>query len=550
VQQSWLLILPMRLLVVLNSPTLLSQATFLPSGYPHTVAPHYLRNTLWQAVHHTCGSVNGVLASTFLLYSVGLGAGAVPTAGALNWVLKDGLGQLGTLLFGKAIAHNFDVSSRAWYLLASAKLNLAMGLEICTFLMPAYFLPIGAVANAIKGLSWMAGGSTKSVFKVSFAADNNFGDVSAKATSQTICASVVGTSCGVAMASQVGQNVGIALACYASLAAAHLWTGYKAVRCVPLATLNPSRLELLIQQYLAEVQQQEQQAQQAQQGGGSEAEQHVSQQGQAGSIGQRQPWCMAYVNADPQRQLYGYQQTAAMGQRAQQAAVSLPTPADLAPSDPVFHVPWLKVGTSLSKLVRQHGPQLAAVVQQQQLAEERQRQVQQADPAAADRQGDPAAEQRASAQRSESTQQEQQQQQEYQQGGSAPEQLHLLVPDGAGGMHLLLHEQAESADCILGFLHAYLVQECCSGGCGSNSGSSGGSGGSSGGGGSDRSAAEQQQQVQRAKAPAACSPTADQLAYSLAQARQLLPGLLTALEAAGWDDQKVVLEPKRRRVVW
>lgn len=68
-----------------------------------------------------------VLASTFLLYSVGLGAGAVPTAGALNWVLKDGLGQLGTLLFGKAIAHRFDVSSRAWYLLASLKLNLAMG---------------------------------------------------------------------------------------------------------------------------------------------------------------------------------------------------------------------------------------------------------------------------------------------------------------------------------------------------------------------------------------------------------------------------------------
>lgn len=32
--------------------------------------------------------------------------------------------------------------------------------------------------------------------QVSFAADNNFGDVSAKATSQTICASVVGTSCG------------------------------------------------------------------------------------------------------------------------------------------------------------------------------------------------------------------------------------------------------------------------------------------------------------------------------------------------------------------
>lgn len=41
--------------------------------------------------------------------------------------LQDGLGQLGTLLFGKAIAHSFDVNARGWYLAASAKLNVAMG---------------------------------------------------------------------------------------------------------------------------------------------------------------------------------------------------------------------------------------------------------------------------------------------------------------------------------------------------------------------------------------------------------------------------------------
>jgi hypothetical protein len=81
-----------------------------------------------QAVHHTCGAANGVLASSFLLYSVGLTAGAaIPTAGALNWALKDGLGQLGTLLFGRAIAHNFDVAARQWYVVAALKLNLAIG---------------------------------------------------------------------------------------------------------------------------------------------------------------------------------------------------------------------------------------------------------------------------------------------------------------------------------------------------------------------------------------------------------------------------------------
>jgi hypothetical protein len=83
--------------------------------------------TLWQAVTNFATTANGVLASTFLLYSVGLGAGAIPTAGALNWVLKDGLGQLGTLLFGKAIAHNFDIHSKTWYFMSFLLLSTATG---------------------------------------------------------------------------------------------------------------------------------------------------------------------------------------------------------------------------------------------------------------------------------------------------------------------------------------------------------------------------------------------------------------------------------------
>lgn len=82
---------------------------------------------LLQAVTNFATTANGVLASTFLLYSVGLGAGAIPTAGALNWVLKDGLGQMGTLLFGKAIAHNFDIHSKTWYFMSFLLLSTATG---------------------------------------------------------------------------------------------------------------------------------------------------------------------------------------------------------------------------------------------------------------------------------------------------------------------------------------------------------------------------------------------------------------------------------------
>lgn len=58
-------------------------------------------------------------------------------------------------------------------------LLLLAGLEISTILMPQAFLVMGSCANMIKGLSWMAGGSTRSVFNLSFVRDNNIAGVAA-----------------------------------------------------------------------------------------------------------------------------------------------------------------------------------------------------------------------------------------------------------------------------------------------------------------------------------------------------------------------------------
>ena len=44
-------------------------------------------------------------------------------------------------------------------------------LELSTFLLPHYFLPLGSLANALKGLAWMAGGSSRSAFNVAFACE-------------------------------------------------------------------------------------------------------------------------------------------------------------------------------------------------------------------------------------------------------------------------------------------------------------------------------------------------------------------------------------------
>lgn len=223
---------------------------FLPVGYPEAVgSTRYLSYVGWQALHHACSSANGALASAFLLYSAGLGsAAALPTAGAMNWILKDGLGQGATLMVTRLVSRDFDSSTRLWYVLAALQLDVAVGMEIMTWSLPFHwFVPIAATANCLKGLAWMTGGSTRTAFHVSFARMGNIGDITAKATSQTICASLVGTWGGLGIAAGIHQDVVLAgLAC-ACLSGVHIFSSYKSAMYAPLRTLDAFRLKRIAQ---------------------------------------------------------------------------------------------------------------------------------------------------------------------------------------------------------------------------------------------------------------------------------------------------------------
>lgn len=82
-----------------------------------------------------------------LLYAVGLGKGAIPTAAAVNWVLKDGIGYLSKIMLSKYGRH-FDVHPKGWRLFADLLENAAFGLEMLTPAFPHLFVQIGAVAGA------------------------------------------------------------------------------------------------------------------------------------------------------------------------------------------------------------------------------------------------------------------------------------------------------------------------------------------------------------------------------------------------------------------
>ena len=93
--------------------------------------------------------------SQALLHAVGLGQGALPMAAALNWVIKDGLGQLGGIIFASTINTKFDSDPKRWRLVSSIALDGACLLELLAPLVPALFIPIASVANVGKNISWL-----------------------------------------------------------------------------------------------------------------------------------------------------------------------------------------------------------------------------------------------------------------------------------------------------------------------------------------------------------------------------------------------------------
>ena len=94
-------------LVASTAPQELASA-MLPHGYPSSVKDGYDKYVIGQMAGAITGSASGVFSMQALLYAVGLGQGAIPMAAALNWVIKDGLGQLGGMLAVHLINTKFD----------------------------------------------------------------------------------------------------------------------------------------------------------------------------------------------------------------------------------------------------------------------------------------------------------------------------------------------------------------------------------------------------------------------------------------------------------
>ncbi|XVF52135.1 hypothetical protein PTKIN_Ptkin04bG0240300 [Pterospermum kingtungense] len=221
----------------------------LPERFPDSVTSDYLDYSLWRGVQGVASQISGVLATQALLYAVGLGKGAIPTAAAINWVLKDGIGYLSKIMLSKYGRH-FDVNPKGWRLFADLLENSAFGLEMLTPAFPHLFVLIGAAAGAGRSAAALIQAATRSCFYAGFAAQRNFAEVIAKGEAQGMVSKSIGIALGIALANCIGSSTSLALASFGVVTWIHMYCNLKSYRSIHLRTLNPYRASLVFSEYL------------------------------------------------------------------------------------------------------------------------------------------------------------------------------------------------------------------------------------------------------------------------------------------------------------
>ncbi|XP_077995732.1 RUS family member 1-like [Glandiceps talaboti] len=228
------------------------RSVFLPQGYPASVSEDYLTYQLWDTVQAFCSYLTGTLATQAMLKGVGVGdETATPVAATITWILKDGTGMVGRILFAWMQGTSLDSDCKRWRLFADILNDFALCVELSSPLFPSqYFRFIACFSGLCKSLVGVAGGATRAALTMHQARRNNMADVSAKDGSQETMVNLMGLICGLVVTPMVSTNPQLMWTMFVFFTALHLFSNYRAVSCVVMETINQARLHIMVRDYL------------------------------------------------------------------------------------------------------------------------------------------------------------------------------------------------------------------------------------------------------------------------------------------------------------
>ncbi|KAH1239898.1 Protein root UVB sensitive 4 [Glycine max] len=224
---------------------------FIPRG----VTGNYVEYVKWKLLHRVFSSALQVLATQAMFTAMGVGfSNSLPSAAALNWVLKDGLGRLSRCIYTASLASAFDTNLKRVRFTTSVLFVASIGLELLTPAFPRCFLLLATIANISKQISLACYLATRSAVHQSFAIGDNLGEISAKAQIQTVCFDILGLMLAALVNLWIEnhrrQQAGLHYFIYPFFAAMDLFGIYQGLKTVHLQTLTKDRLEIILSTWI------------------------------------------------------------------------------------------------------------------------------------------------------------------------------------------------------------------------------------------------------------------------------------------------------------
>ncbi|XP_054777650.1 protein root UVB sensitive 6-like [Prosopis cineraria] len=218
----------------------------VPEGFPDSVSPSYVPYMTWRALKHFFGGAMGVFTTQTLLSSVGVSRNkATPGAVAINWILKDGAGRVGKMLYARQ-GKKFDYDLKQMRFAGDLLMELGAGVELVTAAVPHLFLPLACAANVAKNVAAVTSTSTRTPIYKAFAKGENIGDVTAKGECVGNIADLLGTGLSILISKKNPSLV----TTFALLSCGYILSSYREVKSVVLHTLNRARFSVAAESFL------------------------------------------------------------------------------------------------------------------------------------------------------------------------------------------------------------------------------------------------------------------------------------------------------------
>ena len=155
-------------------------------------------------------------------------AAATPLAATLTWILKDGAGMIGRILFAALVGTSLDHDCKRWRMFADITNDLVMLVELLARFLPRpLVLPVLCLAGVGRSLVGVAGGATKAAVAQHQALNSNMADLAAKDGSQETLVNLLALCLNLVLLPLVSNDLWLTGGLFVILTVLHVYANYR-----------------------------------------------------------------------------------------------------------------------------------------------------------------------------------------------------------------------------------------------------------------------------------------------------------------------------------